>query len=199
VTRRLTWAAAMALLLAGCSSTPTRVFDLSTGADTAPATIASPGGGPLIWVDKPAVAGYVDRAQMVTRSSGNRISMHEFEVWSDPPADLIARAIVDDLALRFGKDRVMRTPVSRHATPDWQVELDVTRFDVDDAGQAVLDARWTLLAGTGDRLAATRREVIAVPGGDPADAAKRVAALRGAVAILAKRIGDAIAATPPGR
>jgi uncharacterized lipoprotein YmbA len=199
VTRRLAWAVAMALLLASCGSTPTRVFDLSTAADTAPATVASPAGAPLIWVDKPAVAGYVDRTQMVTRSGGNRISMHEFEVWSDPPADLIARAIVDDLALRFGKDRVMRTPVSRHATPDWQVELDVTRFDVDDAGQAVLDARWTLLAGAGDRLAATRREVIAVPAGDSADAAKRVAALRGAVAILAKRIGDAIAATPSGR
>jgi uncharacterized protein len=199
VTRHLAWAAAMALLLAACSSTPTRVFDLSSAADTATATVASPGGGPLIWVDKPAVAGYFDRTQMVTRSGGNRIAMHEFEVWSDPPADLIARAIVDDLALRFGKDQVMRTPVSRHATPDWQVELDVTRFDVDDAGQAVLDARWTLLAGAGDRLTATRREVVAVPAGDPTDAAKRVVALRAAVAILAQRIGDAIDATPPGR
>jgi uncharacterized protein len=199
VTRRLTWAIAVALVLASCSSTPTRVFDLSSAADTATAAVASPAGGPLIWVDKPAVAGYFDRTQMVTRSGGNRISMHEFEVWSDPPADLIARAMVDDLALRFGKDRVMRTPVSRHATPDWQVELDVTRFDVDDAGQAVLDARWTLLAGAGDRLAATRREVVAVPAGDPADAAKRVVALRAAVATLATRIGDAIAATPVGR
>jgi hypothetical protein len=63
----------------------------------------------------------------------------------------------------------------------------------------LLDAKWTLLAGAGDWLAATRREVVAVPAGDPADAAKRVAALRGAVAILALRIGDAIAATPPGR
>jgi uncharacterized lipoprotein YmbA len=130
----------MALLLSSCGSTPTRVFDLSTAADTAPATVASSGGQPLIWVDKPAVAGYFDRTQMVTRSGSNRISMHEFEVWSDPPADLIARAIVDDLALRFGKDWVMRMPVGRHAMPDWQVELDVTRFDVDDAGQAVLDA-----------------------------------------------------------
>jgi len=47
-------------------------------------------GGLMIWVDKPSVAGYFDRTQMVTREgAGNRISIHEFEVWSDPPADLI--------------------------------------------------------------------------------------------------------------
>ena len=63
------------------------------------------------------------------------------------------RAIVDDLARR----------------------PDVTRFNVGDAGQAAL-AQWTLLAGAGDRLAAARCEVIAVPACDPADATKRVAA-----------------------
>jgi uncharacterized lipoprotein YmbA len=142
---------------------------------------------------------------VAARSSGSisrrwpATSIAQFEVWSDPPADLIARAIVDDLARRFGKDRVMRTPVAHNATPDWQVELDVTRFDVDEAGEAVLDARWTLLSGPAERLAATRRESIATDAGDPKDAVKRVAALRAAVAILANRIGDAIAAGPPRR
>ncbi len=154
-----------------------------------------PHGGPLIWVDKPSVAGYFDRTQMVTRgAAGSRISIHEFEVWSDPPADLIQRALVDDLAHRFGADRVMATPVAHYATPGWQVALDVIRFDVDDGSEAVLDARWTLLAGSSDRLGASRRERIEVPSGDTADPAKRVTALREAVAMLASRIGDAVAA-----
>ena len=195
-------AAAAALLLAGCGSTPTQVFDLLPGAPEAPAAAVSPRGGPLIWVDKPSVAGYFDRTQMVTRGgSGSRISIHEFEVWSDPPADLIQRAVVDDLAHRFGADRVMATPVAHYATPGWQVAVDVIRFDVDDGGEAVLDARWTLLAGSSDRLAASRRERIEVPAGDTADPAKRVTALREAVAMLASRIGDAVAAaaTPDAR
>jgi uncharacterized lipoprotein YmbA len=190
---------ALALALAACSSPPTRVYDLSPAAETAPDPAVPVRSGPLIWVDKPAVAGYFDRTQMVIRNGTNGISMREFEVWSDPPADLIARAVVDDLARRFGRDRVMRTPVAHNAAPDWQVELDVTRFDVDEAGQAVLDARWTLLSGPNDRLAATRRETIATDAGDPKDAVKRVAALRAAVAILANRVGDAIAAGPPRR
>jgi uncharacterized protein len=187
-------AAAALLLLAHCGSTPTRVFDLSPAVPSAPAATAPSRGVTLILVDKPSVAGYFDRTQMVTRGAGSRISIHEFEVWSDPPADLIQRAIVDDLAHRFGVDQLMATPVARNATPEWRVALDVIRFDVDESGDAVLDARWTLLAGSSDRLAASRREWVEVPSGDAADPAKRVTALREAVAMLAGRIGDAVAA-----
>jgi hypothetical protein len=195
------FAAAAALLLAACGSTPTKVFDLSPGVPVEPPAAVPSRGGPLIWVDKPSVAGYFDRTQMVTRGTGSRISIHEFEVWSDPPADLIQRAVVNDLAHRFGADRVMATPVAHYETPGWQVALDVIRFDVDEGGDAVLDARWTLLAGSSDRLAASRRERIEVPSDDTADPAKRVTALREAVAMLASRIGDAIAAaaTPDAR
>ena len=79
-------AAAAALLLTACGSTPTQVFDLSPGVPDAPTAVVPPRSGPLIWVDKPSVAGYFDRTQMVTRGAGSHISIHEFEVWSDPPA-----------------------------------------------------------------------------------------------------------------
>ena len=133
-------AAAPALLvLAACGSTPTQVFDLSPRVPDVRATAEPARGGQLIWVDKPSVAGYFDRTQMVTREGdGSHISIHEFEVWSDPPADLIQRALVDDLAHRFGIDRVMAAPVAHYAEPEWQIALDVIRFDVDQGGAAVL-------------------------------------------------------------
>lgn len=200
MTRRGMVVTPLMLLLARCGSTPTQIFDLSRSSEVAPSPAAllrtgSLGTGPLIYVDKPVVAGYFDRTQMVTRSGDSRVSIHEFEVWSDPPAELIQRAIVDDLARRFGPDRVMTTPVRHYATPDWRVELDVLRFDVDEAGQAQLDARWTMLAKPNDRLAATRRERIESPAGDATDPKRRVAALRELIATLANRIGDAIAAS----
>jgi uncharacterized lipoprotein YmbA len=187
-------ALAAPLLLVACGSTPTQVFDLSLGVPDRPTATVLPHGGPLIWVDKPSVAGYFDRIQMVTRGAGSRISIHEFEVWSDPPADLIQRVVVDNLAQRFGTDRVMATPVAHYATPGWQVALDVIRFDVGEGGDAILDGRWTLLEGSSDRLVASRREWIEEPSGDAADPAKRVAALRKAVAMLASQIGDAVSA-----
>ena len=191
-------AASVPLLLAACGSTPTQVFDLPTQVHEAPAAVEPLRSSPSIWVDKPLVAGYFDRAQMVTREGdGSRISIHEFEVWSDPPADLIQRALVDDLAHRFGSDRVMAAPVEHYTVPGWRIALDVIRFDVDEGGEAVLDARWTLLGGPGDRLVASRREWLEAPSGDPTDPAKRVAALSETVTMLAIRIGDAIAAAKP--
>jgi len=191
-------ATAATLLLVACGSTPTQVFDLSTRVPDTPAAVVPPRNGPLIWVDKPSIAGYADRTQMVTRGPGSRISIHEFEVWSDPPGELIQRVVVDELAQRFGADRVMTTPAAHYAMPGWRVVIDVIRFDVDERGDAVLDARWTLLAGPSDRLVVSRREWIEVPSGDAADPAKRVTALREAVVMLASRIGDAVAA-PVGR
>jgi uncharacterized lipoprotein YmbA len=187
------------LLLAACG-TPTRVYDLSA-AEPPPAAPARE--GPVIYVDRPTIALYADRTQMVTRTGTNRVSIHEFEVWSDPPADLITRALVDDLAGRFGRDRVMPTPVVRIPPPTWRVSLDVTRFDVEEGapargqpspGTAVLDARWTLVREPGSRGDLSRRARIDLPVTDATDATARVTALRGAVTQLAGQIGDAIAA-----
>jgi len=41
----------------------------------------------------------------------------------------------------------MATPVEHYAVPGWRVALDVIRFAVDERGEAVFDARFTLLAG----------------------------------------------------
>ncbi len=186
--------------LAACG-TATRIYDLSgTGAPPA-TTPAQP--GPVIYVDRPSVAAYFDRTQMVTRTGSNRVSIHEFEIWSDPPADLLARALVDDLAGRFGRDKVMSTPTLHVPAPSWRVSIDVTRFDVEEAdpvrgqstpGTAVLDARWTLLREPGTHPGPSHRARIDLPVSDVTDATVRVAALRAAVAKLAGQIGDAIAA-----
>ncbi len=163
--------------LVGCGRKPTKVVDVSP-AISARVSVVAGGGGPLVYVDRPRVADAFDHTQTNA---------------SEPSAGEIQRAMVDDLAVRFGMDRVMATPIQRYATPDWRVSFDVLRFDVDEAGRAALDARWTLLAGADERLAATRRERIEASAGGGADSQHRVVALRAAVAILANRIADAMA------
>ncbi|HEX3350018.1 MAG TPA: PqiC family protein [Acetobacteraceae bacterium] len=186
-------ALALALAAAGCGSPATKLFDLSPAHPPAAAGTAGPRRGPVIYVDPVKVAGYFDRTQMVIRTDDGRVSLHEFEVWSDPPAELIARAVVDDLAQRFGNDTVMATPAPSYAMADFRVQIDVLRFDVDEHGAAVLDARWTLVAGRADKLVATRRERVETHVADPTDPSQRVTALRAAVAELSARIGDAVA------
>lgn len=187
------------LVLAACG-TSTRIYDLS---GTSPPPAATPAqAGPVVYVDRPSVASYFDRTQMVTRTGSNRVSIHEFEIWSDPPADLLTRALVDDLGARCGRDRVMATPTLHVPPPTWRLSIDVTRFDVEEAdpvrgqstpGTAVLDARWTLLREPGTHPGPSRRARVDLPVSDVADAGSRVAALRAAVAVLAGQIADALA------
>ncbi len=180
------------VLLAACGSTPpTQVFGLNDAALRTETT--APAGAPLIYVDTAVIADYLDRTQMVTRKGTYRISLHEFAIWSEPLGDLVAASVVDDLALRFGDDQVMVTPIPSYTDPDWRVELKVLRFDVDEAGDAVIDVRWTLLQGRREDLAASSREVIVTKAVDPADAASRVDALRQGLQLLSERIGDRIA------
>ena len=186
--RRLLFAAP--LLLTACGSTPTQVFTLSASEDRAPRP-APAARGPVIHVDRATVAEYVDRTQMVTRIGAYRVSVHEFAVWSEPVAELISNAVVDDLARRFGDDRAMRTPRGRGGA-DIRVELDVLRFDVDEAGTATLDLRWSIVPTTG--TATQRRERITATAADPKDAASRVVALRQTLTTLSATIADAIAA-----
>jgi uncharacterized lipoprotein YmbA len=183
--------AAVPALLAACGSTPTtEVFTLTRAGSPPPPASGRP---ILVHVDRATVAGYFDRAQLVTRRADYRVSFHEFAVWGEPIADLITRAVVDDLAQRFGADQVMATPSPRPKPPTWRIELDITRFDVTEAGIATLDARWNLLSGRTDALAASRREIIEAPAQAPLTNAARVAALRETLAALAERIAAAIA------
>ena len=66
------------------------------------------------------------------------------------------------------------------------------RFDGDQAGAMVLDARWTLLAGTDERFVATGRERYVEPAGDPASWDARVAALGRALAAFSGKVGEAV-------
>jgi uncharacterized lipoprotein YmbA len=185
---------ALPALLAGCGSTPTQVFTLSASEDRARRP-APAGQAPLVHVDRATVADYFDRTQMVTRVGAFRVSVHEFAVWSEPIADLISNAVVDDLARRFGDDRVLRTPRSRGGTADARVELDVLRFDVDEAGTATLDVRWGVVPASGP--VTQRRERILAEAGNPGDPASRVVALRETLATLSATIAAAIAAPRP--
>ena len=74
-----------------------------------------------------------------------------------------------------------------------QVEVDVTRFDVDGAGSTMLDARWWVLGRGGERLLESGRSTITEPAavGDYTAAA---AALSRALGAMSTEIAEAIAA-----
>jgi uncharacterized protein len=184
---------AAALTLAGCANgQPTRFYTLSALAD-------APGGTPratrpdlTVGVGPVTLPSYLDRPQLVTRAGDNRVVLADFDSWVEPLQGMFARVLAENLALLLGTDDVLLLPQRRDFALDRQVEVDVTRFDVDAAGNAVLDARWWVFGRGGEKLLRSGRSTISEPAavGDYSSAA---AALSRALGAMSEEIAQAIA------
>ena len=136
-----------------------------------------------------------------------QVRFAEFQVWAEPVGNLITGTLVDDLGRRLGPDRVLATPSRLDFSAEYRLTVDVLRFDVDDAGDAVLDARWTLLHGQDGRLVTTRRsqpptrrrsDILPSSGSPPSTARSKPWPSRSADTISpASRAGGILAACGP--
>ena len=131
---------------------------------------------------------------MVTRNGANQMTVAEFEQWAEPLETTVQRVLTENLSHRLATDRVATLPAHRHTPLDHQVEVEVTRFDADETGQVVLDARWRIFDGRGDRLQhrgrSVTRERVAIAGSYQ----QIVAAMSRCLAAMSEEIADALVA-----
>jgi uncharacterized protein len=144
------------LVLSGClGSTPPTQFYLMpplTSGDTA--SPASAGQRDLTLAVGPVtVPTYLDRPQIVTRTSRAKLTLADFEQWAGPLADTTARVLSEDLALLIPTERVVLYPWPRNIDPDYQISVEVLQFERGPGSQVVLVARWSLLDRDGKELA----------------------------------------------
>jgi uncharacterized lipoprotein YmbA len=167
-TRVLVLCGVALLVLSGClGSTPPTQFYLVpslTGGDTAPPVSADQrdltlGVGPV------TVPPYLDRSQIVTRTSRAKLTLADFDQWAGPLADTIARVLVEDLALVIPTERVVLYPWPRTIDPDYQVMVEVWQFERGLGNQVVLVARWNLLDRDGKALALRTSRISLAAGG----------------------------------
>ena len=136
--------ACLVLLLAGCGSSPKeRYYAL-----TAPAPAAG-GSGPAIAVGPVSVPAMVDQSRIVAQTAGTEVMMYEYDRWASPLKGEIARVIAASLAQELGTTRVWSYSQATLPNPDYQVLVDVQRFD-SALGEAVtIDALWTVRRAAG--------------------------------------------------
>ena len=134
------------LLLTGCGTTqPSRYYMLSS---ISQATNEKPlnqneakvhiGVGPI------KVPKYLDRYPIVKRSAGAEVIIDDTHRWAEPLADNLARVIANNLTLLVGAADISIHPWSNSSEIDYQVVVDVLRFDADMNNNVVLSAHWTI-------------------------------------------------------
>ncbi len=136
------------MVLVGCAtSQPTKFYILSPLSDSEGGAQAAAGEqdiaiglGPVDFPD------YLDRSEIVTRDTlSNEILLSDFDMWAESPKLNFTRVLADNLSILLSTDQVALYPWRRSVPVQYQVLVDVIRFDGELGGDAMLTARWTVL------------------------------------------------------
>jgi len=193
--------ALLVLVQTGCSiggaSRPAEFYVLNTepgtpvSGRTAPADPLSVGLGPITMPD------IFDRPQIVTRPQSNRLELAEFDRWGGDLNRDLNRVLAQDLMSRLNTDSILPYPWSSRDKPDFQVAIQVFRFDGDVGSVAKLEGVWRLLDGAkGCELAVQRFSFDESPAGSGYP--EFVSAMSRAVAGLSQQIAEQIGKATPG-
>ncbi len=186
---------------AGCAPTePARLFLLApvaTPPQTAAASGVRPasGAGPALAIGPIDLPKHLDRPQIATFASVNRLDVAEFDRWAEPLVDNFARVLAENLGILVPTNRVYLQPVRRSIPVDYQVSVDVTRFGVMPDRSVQLIALWSVTSAEerGRTISQSFRHTEAVVGDgyEPT-----VAAMSNAVAALSRTIATTIQTLP---
>ncbi len=145
----------------GCgSSKPSRYYLLSA---LGPAESAKQDRSVSVGIGPIEFPKYLDRPQIVTRGSRNRLYLGEFDRWAEPLEKNFTRVLVENLAVLLSTDDVVDYPWKRSMQIDYQIIVTVNRFDAAKGGNTVLNVRWTVSDGDGRTIIPPRASRIAMP------------------------------------
>jgi uncharacterized lipoprotein YmbA len=159
----------VSLLLGGClpglgPTEPTKFYLLNSLYTLDPnAQPVARMGDRTIGVGPINMAEYIDRPQIITRSVANEVQLGEFHKWAEPLQNSFFRVLADNLAILLDTDRIVTFPWNRSTFVDYQVAVDVGRFDGNLGNSAMLRARWMIFGDDGRKLLSSKHVTITEP------------------------------------
>jgi uncharacterized protein len=181
------------ILLAGCSTTSSSRFYTLTPVQPSTAGIRTsvPDAAVLLGVGPVTIPDYLDRPQIVTRSSQNELHLSEFNRWAGSLQSDTARILRENLDILLAGDDVSVTSWRRGIPGVYRVSVDVSRFEVTAETLVVLKAQWAIFAGDGANVLLVRdsdiREEVRGGGVEPI-----VAAMGRALGSLSREIAQGV-------
>jgi hypothetical protein len=94
---------------------------------------------------------YLDRPQIVTRRSDNRLKIEEHHRWGGTLKEIFPRVLSENLSVLLATDRVALHPWRGSDAIDYRLSANLLRFDGSLGQSVTLKVRWALHRGTSDR------------------------------------------------
>ena len=161
------------LLLTACSGgllgkgtgEPTRFYQLHDISESSlPEGVFKTGDEPVaIALSVGTFPNYLGRSQIVTRTSDNQLQLAQFDHWPEPLRENFVRVLLIDLSVQLATDRIYFFPWKRSRTVDYEVLVDVARFDGELGGDVVLIARLSIFGAKGKEELLTESVRVTVP------------------------------------
>ncbi|MBF0260726.1 MAG: membrane integrity-associated transporter subunit PqiC [Magnetococcales bacterium] len=143
-------------VLAGCAgpgSPPTRFFLLTAQIGQEEGRLgADRKAGLVVELEPVEIPQYLNRPEMVTRAGGNRLQLERMNQWGGDLKEDIGRVTMENLGRLLHSERVTLLPGRSEGEPDFRLVTSIHRFEPDEAGEVVLEARWILFDGRGGQL-----------------------------------------------
>lgn len=140
------WLAIAALatpLLVGCASSPdARLYILSADASGQVANWGE--NGPKVLIGPINVPEHIKRAEIVFRTSGNRVTLNEYDRWAESVDNNISEVLSENLSELLGSDSVFTDDSNFLARPDVIIRIDINRFGLMENQQVELQASWEI-------------------------------------------------------
>ena len=131
-------------ILAGCGVTkPSRFYILTPVEDSGTAAVTTT--APAVGIGPVTFPAYLDRPEIAHRSGDNQLHYAGSHRWAEPLKTTFIRTLAENLTVMLPTDRTSIHPWSRSARLDYQVTIDVVRFDADADGTVILVSAWKII------------------------------------------------------
>src|SRR5271167_5197956 len=108
----------------------------SAGITANPASMTNPNSQLTIGVGPVGFPDYLRRLAVVTRVAPNRIDLSDEKRWAEPLDKNFTRVLSENLATLLNTQRVEKYPWALTTRIDYQVEIDVQRFETNSEDQS---------------------------------------------------------------
>jgi uncharacterized lipoprotein YmbA len=139
----------LVMIISGCASTePSRFYTLHASKDSDTIQQSSPY-ELFVMIGPVEIPDYLDRPQIVSRTSQNEITFSEFQRWAGSLKDDITRVLSENLIQLLSEDAIAVSPWEWGATSNYRIGVNIRRFDIMPEGNVLLNARCTLIGEDG--------------------------------------------------
>lgn len=151
------------LFCSGCSfvSKPANFYMLMPTADNNDNSLTQKnwiiGVGPIYLAD------HLQRKQIISHSSVNKLKVEEFERWAGELNDNISYVITENLGVLINTRAILAYPWNDTINLDFQVEINIYYFTVDENDSVKLVAVWNIIDTKNNKLFHIKRSEIITP------------------------------------